>query len=387
MLIGVSLDANSEINESFSTQGYETSSRNDGISFQCESTPLSLIKLDMEDYLTQLGIKLSLTTVAENEFEKILTFSLNTPNNDSDTLGLMYREEYTIKESMVYIPNKNHGKQSILTVSKKEILLSMLQHGRNTVFSGKNCNIKALKDVVDVRQNIVAWSENLDWRWPDGEPARWNKKFWNKGTPKSNVSLHMALNDIFKNQKKYAIGCYVAAKIVMVQGVLDYYSRIKKNKSAQSAIEANLMSDGEPLVNIEPSEMWSFEPGYYLQTHTDKGKILNIQRNIASDNFVPGDWVYIVNTDTVSSEKTGYEGSNAIYLGRNKFSDFYNDNNHAYSYREKLDEVYQWRNHVFSRSRDSIKIKPLSSDDYDRLGKSPDEGGIVQNFRVFPMIF
>jgi hypothetical protein len=148
-----------------------------------------------------------------------------------------------------------------------------------------------------------------------------------------------------------------------------------------------LILDQEPLVDVEPGEMWSFEKDFDTQKRTRPGKILKIQHNVAPRNFVPGDWVYILNTDSISSLKTGYEGSNAIYLGRNKFDDYYNDNNHSYTYQQKLNEVYQWRNGVFNRSRDSDKIKPLSSDDFERLGRVPSESGLVQNFRVFPISF
>jgi hypothetical protein len=133
--------------------------------------------------------------------------------------------------------------------------------------------------------------------------------------------------------------------------------------------------------------MWSFEQDFNSNKLTQRGKILKIQHKVAPLNFVPGDWVYIVNTDPVSAQKTGYEGSNAIYLGRNKFVDYYNDNHHAYTYQQKLDEVYQWRNGVFNRRRDVAKIQPLSVDDLERLGKSPAENGLVQSFRVFPMSF
>ena len=79
-----------------------------------------------------------------------------------------------------------------------------------------------------MRQNIVAWSEHLNWTWPDGGAAVWNPQYWNRGTPLVHVKLHAAFGDAFNHQSQYAIGCYTAAKIVMVQGVLDYYRRIKK---------------------------------------------------------------------------------------------------------------------------------------------------------------
>jgi len=102
---------------------------------------------------------------------------------------------------------------------------------------------------------------------------------------------------------------------------------------------------------------------------------------------VPGDWSYFLNTDKRTYEKTGYEGSNALYLGRNRFDDYYNDNNHHYSYREKLAEVYQWRNNVFSRSHDWAKIKPISSDLLEKLGSTPEQGGLLMAYRVVPYYF
>jgi len=149
-------------------------------------------------------------------------------------------------------------------------------------------------------------------------------------------------------------------------------------------IEARLTSDQDPLVDVELGEMWSFETDFDRSKFVRPGKILQIQYGVAPKNFVPGDWVYLLNNDALSSQKTGYEGSNAIYLGRNKFVDYYNDNGHSYTYRQKLDEVYQWRNGVFSRSRDSAKIQSISGARFKQLGKPPAEGGLVQDFRVFP---
>ena len=94
-------------------------------------------------------------------------------------------------------------------------------------------------------------------------------------------------------------------------------------------IEARLTSDQDPLVDVELGEMWSFETDFDRSKFVRPGKILQIQYGVAPKNFVPGDWVYLLNNDALSSQKTGYEGSNAIYLGRNKFVDYYNDNGHS----------------------------------------------------------
>lgn len=360
---------------------------NEGVSFSCDANRLTLIKANMGAYLASLGINESLIVSRIDSLNGALIFTLNTPQDDSETLLLKQRPEYAIRDSIVQLIGKSGKVRKVVTVSKKEILLALLQHGRLTEFSGVNCDLNVLKQQINIRQNIVAWSENLNWVWPDGGPAEWNEKYWHRGTPLPNVTLSTAFSDVFNNQHKYAIGCYTAAKLVMVHGALDYYHRVNRNEAQQKRFKDQLMSDQDPLVDVEPGRMWSFEKDYDPKKLSHPGKILTIQYHIAPRNFVPGDWAYMVNTDPVSSMKTGYEGSNAIYLGRNKFVDFYNDNHHAYTYQQKLDGVYQWRNGVFSRSRDFAKIKPLSKGDYEQLSKSPLNGGLVLDFRVYPIIF
>ncbi len=80
-------------------------------------------------------------------------------------------------------------------------------------------------------------------------------------------------------------------------------------------------------------------------------------------------------------------GSNAIYLGRDLFDDYYGENNHAFTYVEKLDEVFQWRNGVFSRIQDAFKRKPLDPSDLERLSSSPNAGGLVEEWRLVPQFF
>jgi hypothetical protein len=47
--------------------------------------------------------------------------------------------------------------------------------------------------------------------------------------------------------------------------------------------------------------------------------------------------------------------------------------------------VNQWRNGVFNRIRDAAKIRILSAEDLDRLGRPPIEGGLMMDFRVSPI--
>lgn len=357
----------------------------DGIVFECSPAQITSIKKDMATYLTYLDIEDDWLVVKESGNK--LQYTLSTPQEETNTLNLHRKHKYRIRNDKVQLPQKNQTYRQISTVSKREILLSLMQHGRTTQFSGENCAVPYLEDHVGIRQNIVAWAQTLEWGWPDGGPARWNKRFWHKGTPLSSVTADAAIQNAFLEQSKYAIGCYTASKLVIVQGVLDYYIRIKKDPSLLQTVSRRLLLDGEPLVDVEPTVMWYFESDYQSETAWKTGKLLFLQEDVARDNFVPGDWAYFLNTDKKTYEKTGYEGSNAIYLGGNRFDDYYNDNGHSYTFEQKVDEVYQWRNGVFSRKRDAAKIKKLSSREFMHLSTTPEKGGLLLAYRAVPILF
>jgi hypothetical protein len=80
-------------------------------------------------------------------------------------------------------------------------------------------------------------------------------------------------------------------------------------------------------------------------------------------------------------------GSNALYLGRNLFDDYYDDHDHAYTFNQKLDEVYQWRHGVFSRRRDAARVEHLDARAFDRLSLTPRQGGLVMGYRAVPYVF
>ncbi len=354
-----------------------------GMVFFCQPQQVASMQSSLAGYFATLGIPPD--EIVHSSNDGVLRYTLNTPTSDFTTLDFSARPELTIQDIRITLPARNGGHHHLTTVSQKEIVLALLQHGRWTEFKAEACDIKALKDHVGVRQNIVAWAQELNWIWPNGGEAKWNKKYWRDGTPEKKYPLYVALNDVFMNQRHYAIGCYTAAKLVVMQGVLDYYRRIKQSPQQAQRIEERLLLDQEPLVGIEPARLWAFEKDFDASTLNQPGKLLKIIDDVKPMNFVPGDWVYFLNTDTLSYEKIGYEGSNAIYLGRGQFSDYYNDHHHAYSYFEKLNEVYQWRNGVFSLSRDFLKIKPVQ--DAARLGLPPSEGGLLNSVRVVPYYF
>lgn len=293
-----------------------------------------------------------------------------------------------IHDETVMLPKGASGKLTpVTTVSRKEILLALASPGRVTRFEGRACDSQALIDHVGVRQHIVAWAEDLDWRWPNGGPAEWNTAYWSAGTPHQSVALEEALRDALVEQDKYAIGCYTATKLVIAQGIADYYSRVATEKSTWESLKRRFWSNGDPLVGIEPRKMWAFEEDFDKEELPVQGKLLTLQEEVHAGNFVPGDWAYFLNTDRSSWEKTGYEGSNAIYLGRNRFNDHYNDNHGHYLYHEKLRMVYQWRNHVFSRSRDFDKMTAVPPEQLRTLELAPENGGFVLPYRAVPYFY
>ncbi len=356
---------------------------NGGLIFECGADKRNQLKSELNAYQQELGIDASVYEVHESDAR--LRLSLKDPSVYG-TLYLRWDPKYNITEERISLPTAK-GLAEIETVSKKEILLALMHQGRETVFAGNACHIDALKEHVQIRQMIVAWSEHLHWSFPDGSSAQWNQQYWDQGNLKPGASLDKAMRDFFIQPDKCSIGCYTATKIVIIQGILDYFRRVKKDDAMADAIINRLKSDDDVLVGIEPGAMWSFQKPINPEEQKRLGKLLKIQAQVAPMNFIPGDWVYFVNTDKDSSEKDGYEGSNSIYMGRASFDDFYNDNEHHYLYNEKIQNIYNWRNGVFSRSRDYQRVRILSAEQVHQFGLSPEEGGFLLKNRAIPYFF
>lgn len=353
--------------------------------YRCEGPALFAAQSGMSKLLTRLQVAEHLVTVSLDATQA--RYALSTPEADTSTVYLRFRPEMGVSDETIQLPTRGGRLREVSVVSRKEILLALLQHGRTLELSGKACDARALEEHIEVRQNTAAWAEDLEWGWPEGGPAKWNTRYWNRGTLRARQQLDDAMRDVFVNRSQYEIGCYTATKFVMLQGVLDYYARVRPDAAKAQEVRDRLLEDGEALVGLEPRSMWSFEQDFDASDAGRPGKILSMQTGVAAENFVPGDWMYFLNTDPVSYEKTGYEGSNAIYLGRGRFNDHYNDNHHGYRYHEKLNMVFQWRHGVFSRSRDYDKMQPLTASDYTRFGHTPDEGGLLLDLRVGPYLF
>lgn len=364
-------------------------SQKDGVVFICSKEEIIKLKSEMPMYFAELNIDPKLLVVSYSIDGKQLGLVLNTPDDDTNTLNLGQRKELQIQDEIVELPMKDGKTRKVTTVSKKEIVLALLQHGRKTEFKNNACNILAFKDHVGIRQNTAAWTEHLGWEFPDGKAASWNPEYWDDSPLHKRGELHEAIADLFLTQDHYSMGCYSASKSVMAQGILDFYSRVRPDAQKLAAAEKAMLMDKEPLSNLEPGSAWDYIKSMTPEELKHPGKILIVQKDIAPKNFIPGDWVYIQNTDEPSSNMPGYEGSNAVYLGRNNFDDYYGETRDKhYSFEEKIDEVYQWRYGVFTGSEESLKKKKkITKEEFQQLLETPEKGGILINYRITPKIF
>ncbi|WP_087863532.1 hypothetical protein [Comamonas thiooxydans] len=366
-------------------------SRQYGIEFDCrKSTQVDDSMYQALTWLSEQGIQqgwVTLSTDLTPSGAKVM-LGVKPELALASTLEIAKSSFFNVGADLVSVLDPRHEEKLMPAVSKKEILLALMHPGRKSVYGGADCGLSQLQDEVGVRQHIVAFAQSATFGWPDGEPAKWNNDFWDRGTPLGSVDMAEALANVFMEPSKYEIGCYTAAKLAITAATVDYYKRVKHSPEQLAQVYEALMRDGDPLVNIEPGDAWSFIPSYNEadSAHID-GKLLRKHEQVGAYNFVPGDWIYLVNLDSKTGEKTGYEGSNALYLGMDRFSDYYNDHEKAYNYKQKMHEVYQWRHEVFSRTRDAAKVVPLTEADFNKLAKSPENGGIQLPWRLVPKTF
>lgn len=376
---------------STSARATSETTRPSGLRFSCSPTQLKKVEKEMTKLFQDLKIPTNLFVKKGNPESGHLLYTLNTPETDTTTFDFHKRPEYKLKDDKILMHYGEGDDRETEVVSKKEILLAFLQHGRLTEFKDDDCSVDILKDQIGIRQNIAAWTENTYWNWPgDNKPdaTDWNYDLWTRaGTPKAGVPVHKAFADVFTNPKKYAPYCYTASKLAVVHGILDYYKNVKKDPQMLAELERRLMLDGDPLVDVDPDldvdnayRVGTPDPVKDAQRITRNGKLVGATFNVAPNNFIPGDWAYFLNTDVRSANIRGYEGSNSIYMGRDKFDDYYYEHEGAYSKKEKLDEIYLWK-------WEGIEPKPritITDAMRESMNRTPEQGGVVENFRWIP---
>ncbi|MFZ6816939.1 hypothetical protein [Undibacterium sp. Ji22W] len=88
----------------------------------------------MATYLRELYIGDALIIKVSPDRETLIC-ALNTAPADTNTLDFHQRKPYRMKGDVLHLPMHGGKTRAVHTVSKNEILLALLQHGRLTTMS------------------------------------------------------------------------------------------------------------------------------------------------------------------------------------------------------------------------------------------------------------
>lgn len=378
------------------------SSFKDGVLFNCGRSTNQVLHKQMIEFLDGLQIERQHYSLYFSSNGDQMGFVLSTPADDHNTLRLSQRPEYNIKPDWIRLPIDTKDKP---VVSKKEIVLSLFQHGRLTEFKREACDIQSFKDHIGIRQNIVAWVEKKRFIFPGRNSSAFNPVYWkdyarwNTDPIKYGPIAVQAIHDIFTT-RGYRMGCLTAAKVSMLHGITDYYTRIRPDEFRLKKAIESLFAYGEPLQDPDPGFIWKdFRDTTQAELSRTEGKFLEATIEVSKFNFVPGDWVYFKNTHLASSRTRGDEGSNAIYLGGNNFNNFYNlpfspdlagkTYPSTYTTEQKVSIIASWGGKV-------PPGKIVDPNLFNRLMESPSrdkdgyiiyDGGFLLRHRLTPRVF
>ncbi|MEM1408025.1 MAG: hypothetical protein AAGG59_14690, partial [Bacteroidota bacterium] len=146
------------------------------------------------------------------------------------------------------------------------------------------------------RMNIVRFASKKKYSFGAGSKFKMNPKYWDVDATSWNLKpgadREEAINDLNVNPDKYSIACLAATQLTMEGG----------GKS--------------PLTSSS---------------------------GIAVDDWIPGDWGYILNTKFSGLEKdVGLEGENIIYAGNDLFWGHFGPGNEYKTLKEWFDKVKSW---------------------------------------------
>ncbi|MBM4302708.1 MAG: hypothetical protein FJ116_03565 [Deltaproteobacteria bacterium] len=297
---------------------------------------------------------------------------LHTASTDTSTIDLFNRPEFKIRSDQDKFTDRQGNQQNYEVASEKEIIASMLQNGRLFQFDKSYCRFEKFMEHVQIRKNIIRWGVRAMWKFPEDGSTKINPKFWNSDwTLKPNVKSSDAIADAFAGQFNYEIGCTKACQKIMAQGILDYFKHVKTDKNMSDHLDR--ITAPSPLNNMEMTVKGSSRKDMVLE-----GTLVDRHFAVPADNWVPGDWGWIKNTDDKSAEENGYEGCNIVYIGRGKFVVYY-ESDPDRTLDEALVRVYRWR--------DNSKEKPIDADLVKQIRKDPRDGGLLRDVRDFPKNF
>lgn len=343
-----------------------------GIRFECSGEQIRQIEKEMGDFFLEINFPINQVRIQKAIDGTSIQYGLKTADDDTNTLDLIERADLKIPRCENHELMIDSVKTTVTIPSKNEILAGLLQHGRLVVLSGKKCSVRKLKNHLEMRQRIALWARTpRRWRFATGDGTRLNTvTMWNDGwIVKSNVSCNAAVANAFGGQShQYSIACNRECRLIMLQGIFDYVNNSAKDALLSEHLER--ISGSEPMSEMRPED----DDNMIVK----EGKYLDRALGVPANNWIPGDWGWIKNTDPKSYEYAGLEGSNTIYTGGNTFANLASGGIGP-TFNKKIMGVYHWRSSTLQKSQTPELIKTLSED--------PRKGGLLLDFRDFPKIF
>lgn len=349
----------------------------DGIVFRGRPAALAQAKAQMRAWLAALKCPPQIVLITDSLGQDEVGFTLNTPAGDTDTLTLAERLNWAMPAETIAFQDRDDVSRTREVVSVAEVLAAMMQHGRTFLFGGDRCSVDRLREHVAIRRNIVYWGSRAEWIFPDPFIPRFNAALWSaledgEWTLKPGVPARRAIADAFEGGPAYELGCKSACQFIMAHGVLDYFARLRPDRALLARLEQRI-DPVHPLTEIEAK---ADKQGVIRRP----GRLADRQFHVAWNNWVPGDWGWIKNTDNASSNELCAEGSNVIYGGGGKFVNYYADGP-LRTLDQSLKRVYGWR---FGEEDGDLEVPDVV---LRRLRVDPRDGGLLRDVRDVPPMF
>ncbi len=153
-------------------------------------------------------------------------------------------------------------------------------------------------------------------------PAVWREEenVYGKRLRPIGNNKYSALADLWdvRNGDDYALGCTAGTGAVLLRGISRAIGQDAYNKNAKAPLNPFSLGSVMPWLNQDDPVGW--------------------------DDWVPGDWGYIINTkwDPKDPHQAGQEGENIVYLGQGKFWGHINASVMIRTKEEWMDIVRVW---------------------------------------------
>jgi hypothetical protein len=100
------------------------------LSFDCPGTDLNGLAKSLGQYFQSLGVSPDAYTAHLDVSNATLQIVYVDLIHGTDTLGLIHQVGLDLREELIQMPSEGSKPRTVVTVSKKEILLALLQSGR-----------------------------------------------------------------------------------------------------------------------------------------------------------------------------------------------------------------------------------------------------------------